>query len=209
MRTISGLYAVTPDEVDTARLIARTAAAIAGGARLVQYRNKTADQRLRREQAAALLALCRRGHVPLIVNDHVGLALDIGADGVHLGRDDGAVAHARAKLGTGRILGVSCYDDIARAVSARSDGADYVAFGGFFPSSTKPGITPSSPEILARAKEACGLAVVAIGGITVANGASLVAAGADALAVITALYGAPDVTSAARSLCALFDGNRS
>lgn len=209
MRTISGLYAVTPDEIDTAKLIERTAAAVAGGARLVQYRNKTASDRLRREQAIALAAVCRPAHVPLIINDHVDLALDIGADGVHLGRDDGEVARARAKLGTGRIVGVSCYDDIARAVRARVEGADYVAFGGFFPSSTKPGIAPSSPAILARAKEACGLAVIAIGGITAANGAALVAAGADALAVISALYGAPDVKSAALALCALFDGTRS
>ena len=201
---IRGLYAVTPDEPDTQRLCALVEAAVRGGARLVQYRNKTAPEALRREQAAALLAICRRYGVPLIVNDHLELALAIGADGLHLGRDDGNPAEARARL-PDAIIGVSCYDEIARAEAARAAGADYVAFGRFFPSTTKPGNIRASLELVAEAKRRVGLPVVGIGGITLENAPSLVRGGVDALAVVSALFDSPDVEATARRFADLYE----
>ena len=203
-KAISGLYAVTPDSDDTAALLAMTEAAIAGGARLVQYRHKTAGTVLRRAQAVALLELCRRHDTLFIVNDHVELAVEIGAPGVHIGRDDGLLQSARARLGPGVVIGVSCYREMARARAAAQDGADYIAFGGFYPSRVKPGAGGASPSLLTEAR-ALGLPVVAIGGITPDNAPSLIDAGADAVAVITALYAAPDVEAAARRFSNLFE----
>ena len=204
-RLVCGLYAVTPDEPDTKRLAALVAQAAAGGARLVQYRNKTASAALRAEQGQALLEVCRRANVALIINDDLELAERIGADGVHLGREDGDLARARARL-PGALLGASCYSDIARARAAKRLGADYVAFGSFFASTTKPGATRAPLAIIAEARRAVGLPVVAIGGITLENTPSLLAAGVDAVAVISALFGAPDVRAAAAQFAALFAG---
>ncbi|MGH8621167.1 MAG: thiamine phosphate synthase, partial [Burkholderiales bacterium] len=136
---ISGLYAVTLDRADTSSLIAAVEAALAGGACLVQYRNKSADPVLRLAQARALLALCRKFRAPLIVNDHLDLALAVEADGLHLGAGDGSLAAARERLGRASILGASCYDRLELALEAERLGADYVAFGSFYPSSVKPG----------------------------------------------------------------------
>jgi len=204
---IAGLYAVTPDEADTARLARMVEAAVAGGARLVQYRNKTAPPGLRIEQARALLAVCRSARVPLIVNDHPDIAAAVGADGIHLGRDDGDVAAARARF-PGALLGVSCYDEIGRARDAKRLGADYVAFGRFFPSVTKPGTIRASLALVAQAKREVGLPIVAIGGITLENAPPLLAGGVDALAVISALFGSSDVRSAASRFAALFTEER-
>ena len=204
MRTISGLYAVTLDLADTALLLAKTQDALAGGARLVQYRNKAADENLRRDQAAALRELCRRYSTTLIINDHVELAREIDADGVHIGADDAAVAAARARLGSGKIIGASCYNDLQRARSAAAQGADYVAFGSFFASSVKPGAVRAPLSILQAARQQLGLPMVAIGGITLDNAGELINAGADAIAVISALFAAPDVERAAREFCNLF-----
>ncbi|MCC6535208.1 MAG: thiamine phosphate synthase [Burkholderiales bacterium] len=201
-RAISGLYAVTPDEADTARLCALVSAALAGGAQLVQYRNKTAGETLRLEQARALLPICAAAQVPLIINDDTELAAAIVAPGLHLGRDDGDVAAARARL-PHALLGVSCYGDIARAVDARKQGADYVAFGSFFASTTKPGATRAPLALVSEAKRTIALPVVAIGGITLDNAAELLRAGVDALAVISALFDAADVAGAARKFAAL------
>jgi thiamine-phosphate pyrophosphorylase len=201
--TIAGLYAVTPDEADTAGLARMVEAAVAGGARLVQYRNKTASPALRVEQARALLTVCRSAQVPLIVNDHPDIAAAVGADGIHLGRDDGDVAATRARF-PGALLGVSCYDDIERAREARRFGADYVAFGRFFPSLTKPGTIRASLGLVAQARREVGLPIVAIGGITLENAPGLLAGGVDALAVISALFGSSDVRGAARGFAALF-----
>jgi len=165
MRTtprIKGLYAVTPDSTDTALLLEQVLAAIEGGAALVQYRNKPAGETLRREQASALLALCRRRNVPLIINDHLDLCLAIDADGLHLGGTDGDIAAARSQLGTDRILGVSCYDRFELAVQAKDMGADYVAFGSCFPSATKPAAVRAPLHLFGLAKRP-GVAVVAIG----------------------------------------------
>jgi thiamine-phosphate pyrophosphorylase len=203
-RKIKGLYAVTPDSDDTSSLLAMTEAAIAGGARLVQYRHKTAGPELRRAQAIALLELCRRHDALLIVNDYVDLAAEIGAPGVHIGRDDGLLQTARARLGPDIVIGVSCYREMERARAAAQGGADYIAFGGFYPSRVKPGAGCASPSLLTETRS-LGLPVVAIGGITPDNAPALIHAGADAVAVITALYAAPDVEAAARRFSHLFE----
>lgn len=200
-----GLYVLTdstliPDE----KLIPAVAAAIAGGAVMVQYRDKSDDADKRRWEAQDLVNLCRPVGVPLIINDDVALAAAVGAAGVHLGRDDGDITSARAALGPGAIIGVSCYNELERAVAAEAAGADYVAFGSFYPSTIKPGAVRATIELLHQAKERLRLPVVAIGGINADNGARLVAAGADLLAVISGVFGHTDVRAAARHLADLF-----
>lgn len=203
-RAVRGLYAVTPDTADTDRLVAQVESAITGGARLIQYRNKAADPTLRLAQARALKAVCERLGAALVVNDHLDIALACEADGVHLGGDDGSIAQARAALGTGRLLGVSCYRSVELAVAAVRDGADHVAFGSFFLSRVKPGAVRAPVDLLAQAKRTLDVPVVAIGGITADNAPPLVAAGADALAVISAVFEATDVVAAAARFKTLF-----
>ena len=206
VHVVRGLYAVTPDTVDTPWLVAAVQSAVRGGARVVQYRNKTADAVLRRAQAAALATALAGTSARYIVNDDPELARSVRAHGVHLGEDDGDVARARALLGREALIGVSCYDDPERAKELVRAGADYVAFGSFFASGVKPGARRASPALL-REAAGLGVPVVAIGGITAANAASLRDAGADAVAVISAVFGAPDAASierAARSIAALF-----
>ena len=203
-RRLRGLYAITPETADPAKLERLARAALAGGARLLQYRAKRLAPHLRLAQARALLAACREAGVPFIVNDDLELALAVGADGLHLGRDDGDPRAARQRL-PGAILGVSCYADPDRAVAAARDGADYVGIGSVFDSPTKPGAPRSGLAAIAEARRRSGLPVAAIGGISAANGAQAVAAGADMLAVISALFDAPDVTAAARALSRPFD----
>ena len=197
-----GLYLVTPDETDTARLLARVLPLLPY-ARCLQYRNKAASASTRREQATALLSACLEAGVPLVVNDDVALAADIGADGVHLGEHDGGLPAARAILGEAALIGTSCYDDLTRAERAAADGADYIAFGAFFPSPTKPNARRATPRLLRDAAR-FGLPRVAIGGITPDNAAPLVAAGADLIAVISGVFDAPDPVAAARACAALF-----
>jgi len=199
----AGLYALTPDEPDTAVLVAKVRAAIAGGAVAVQYRNKPADPARRAEQARALAALCRAASVPLVVNDDVELALAVDAAGVHLGRDDGDLAAARGRLGSGRLLGASCYDRLELAERAVIAGADYVAFGAVFASPTKPAAVRAPLALLGAARR-LGRPVVAIGGITLENAPDAIAAGADALAVITALFDVGDIAARARTFSDLF-----
>jgi thiamine-phosphate pyrophosphorylase len=203
-RRLAGLYAITPEDRDTARLVRKVRECLEGGARAVQYRAKGLDPERLREQAHALAALCRAKHVPFIVNDSVEVALEVGADGVHLGREDGDMRAARTRIGS-RILGVSCYDDARRARDAVAAGADYVGIGSVFPSATKPGAVRAPLGLLAEAKVASGLPVVAIGGITVVNAGEAIAAGADMVAVISALFDAPDVRAAARAFARLFN----
>lgn len=202
---IAGLYAITPDIADTRDLLLRTRAALSGGARALQYRNKTASPALRREQALALQALCMEFTIPLIINDHLDLALAVDAAGLHLGGDDGDIAAARARLGPGKLLGASCYDRIELAHSAVAAGADHIAFGSFFASSVKPDAVRPPLDLITRAKQQFRLPVVAIGGITPHNAPQLIAAGVDAIAVISAVFTAPDVAAAAREFQALFE----
>lgn len=202
---VRGLYAVTPDTEDTAKLAGMVSEAIAGGATLVQYRNKVATPELRFEQATTLLRICRDGNALLIVNDDTDLAVRIGARGLHLGREDGNIAAARARL-PDALIGASCYRDIGNALEAKRQGADYVAFGSFFASPTKPSAVRSPLSTIGDAKRAVGLPVVAIGGITIENTPQLIAAGVDAVAVITALFSAPSIRRAAEGFTALFAG---
>jgi thiamine-phosphate pyrophosphorylase len=201
-----GLYAITDDRLTAGEhLLPNVEQALIGGAWLVQYRNKTLSLTEQRAEAKALLVLCRRYGVRLIINDDLELALAIGADGVHLGRDDGDIAAARARLQPGGILGVSCYNNWAIAVKAVRAGADYIAFGAFFPSATKPQAARATPDLIRRAKQELSIPVVAIGGITPNNSAELIDAGIDMLAVITAVFGQPDIRAAARSFAELFN----
>jgi len=196
---LRGLYAVTPEESRTERLIALVTAALDGGARLVQYRAKAVGPETRAEQARALVALCRARAVPLIVNDDLQLALAVNADGVHLGRDDGDPRLARQLMPSG-IVGVSCYDQPDRAVAAAAAGADYVGIGSLFPSATKPGAIRAPLRLIAQTRAVAGLPVAGIGGITADNAALAVDAGADMIAVVGALFQAPDVAQAAQAL---------
>jgi len=206
--SISGLYALTPDLGDTDALTARVAAALAGGATAIQYRNKSASPDLRLEQALALRRLCAVRGTILIVNDDVELASAVDADGVHLGRDDASVAAARERLGPLALIGASCYDSLVRAEAAIATGADYVAFGSFFASAVKPDAVRADTSLLSVAKMRWNVGVVAIGGITAANAGSLLAAGADSVAVLSAVFGAADVKAAARDIALLFSRAR-
>ncbi len=199
-----GLYAITPDDrPDADTLLEDVRAALAGGARTVQYRAKQPSA-LQRETALRLRGLCLKYSACFIVNDDPMLALDVAADGVHLGRRDASVSHARKLLGDNAIVGVSCYDELERVRRAEASGASYVALGAFYPSLTKPDAARAPLELLARATSQTKLPVVAIGGITPDNGAPLVAAGAHALAAIHGLFGGDAVEAAARAYAALF-----
>ena len=200
---IRGLYAITPDLDDTAHLCTLIEASLDGGAALVQYRNKNADAELRATQAGQLLALCRRHGVPLIIHDQTDLCLALGADGVHLGRDDGDIASVRAMLGD-KLLGVSCYASFEQAQSAQAQGADYVAFGSCFGSNTKPDAVRAPLTLFTRATRELTVPVVAIGGITADNARLALDAGADSIAVIDALFGAANVQQAATRFSTLF-----
>jgi len=202
-----GLYLVTPNWDDTDRLLAATESGLRGGAVLVQYRHKDAGPALRLEQATALLALCRRYGRKLVVNDHLELCMRIDADGVHVGGTDAAPALARRVLGPGKIVGASCYGELALAHAAQEAGASYAAFGGFYPSPVKKYDFVTSPDILETAHAQLRLPLLVIGGMTPENAAPLVARGADMVAAITAVYGDPAPGSAARRVGGLFGGD--
>jgi thiamine-phosphate pyrophosphorylase len=204
---ITGLYLLTPDWDDTPRLLTATAAALAAGVRVLQYRHKQAAAALRHAQAVALRALTRDHGALLLVNDDAALAAAVGADGVHLGRDDAAPALAHAQLPPDALVGASCYDDFGRAQAAAAQGADYVAFGSVFASATKPQAVRTPLALFARAR-AAGLHAVAIGGIDAGNIAQVAVAGAQAAALISAVYDAPDPGAAARRLIEEFQQGR-
>ncbi len=202
---LHGLYAITDSTLITPEaMISAVGMAIQGGARAIQYRDKSSDQARRQWEANDLINVCRSLHVPLIINDDVELAASIGADGIHLGQDDADLQAARTQMGEHAIIGISCYNSLERAIEAETVGADYVAFGRFFPSATKPDAIQASPELLTQAKARLQIPVVAIGGITPDNGGSLVTAGADALAVIHGVFGQQDITAAAARYADLF-----
>ena len=199
---LRGLYAITPDIADRGRLRELVGQALAGGIAALQYRCKSLPSSQRLEEATALAALCQAKHTPFIVNDDPGIAVAAGADGAHLGKDDGDLAAARATLGA-KLLGVSCYDSLEAARAAVAAGADYVAFGSVFSSPTKPAAVRAPLALFARAKP-LGVPLVAIGGITLDNAPQLLAAGADGLAVISDLFDAPDIRDRARAYGKLF-----
>ncbi len=204
-----GLYAITAacgsettGEPET--LVANVERAITGGAHMVQYRDKTASAKQRQERAAALCTLCAEYRVPLIINDDAALAGALRADGVHLGERDMPIGEARAMLGEHAIIGVSCYDDISRALKAWQAGADYIAFGSFSPSPTKPDAVRATLDLLMRARAALPIPICAIGGIMPANAAPLIRAGADLVAIISGVFAQTDPEAAAREVAALF-----
>ncbi len=202
--SVAGLYAITPDLADTSELLRKVRLALQGGARVLQYRNKIADAALQLRQASALRDITREFNTTFIVNDDATLAAQVDADGVHLGGEDGSVAAARALLGETKLLGVSCYNRAPLALAAVQQGADYVAFGAFFPSSVKPEAVKAEVSMLRETRHEIHVPIVAIGGITQQNGAMLIEAGADSLAVISALWDAPDIEQAAKEFSTLF-----
>lgn len=201
---IKGLYAITPDTADTPLLVDMVRQAIAGGAQVVQYRNKLADAKLQHEQASALLPVCRQARMLLIINDDVALCQLLDADGVHLGGTDGDIAAARQLLGPDKVIGASCYDRLKLAEEAKAQGASYVAFGACFGSSTKPNAVAASLDLFAQAKH-LNLPMVAIGGITLQNVAQVKHAGADAVAVINALFSSKDIAATAKEFSQLLN----
>ena len=205
---IKGLYAITPDIADTDLLLQKVEAALQGGINMLQYRNKLANHKLQTQQARALLPLCRQYNVPLIINDSVKLCLTLGADGVHLGTDDGNLAEVRARIGKDKLLGASCYNRFDLALAAQQAGASYVAFGACFASSTKPNAPVAGLELFTRAKTELNIPTVAIGGINLQNAPSVTQAGADAIAVINAIFNAnftlSDVKTATQQFAQLF-----
>jgi len=204
-RSLRGLYVIADAQTlgDTG-LADKVAAAIKGGAAIVQYRDKRPHQDQMEANARQLLDLCQEHRVTFIVNDAVELAARIGAHGVHLGKDDLGVKQARALLGARTLIGVSCYDEFPRAELAEKLGADYIAFGRFYPSATKPLAVQAEIELLHRARSHIHVPVCAIGGITVDNGGALIQAGADMLAVVQGVFGESDITLAAQKFQHLF-----
>lgn len=212
--SLRGLYAITPENPDGARLMADVEAALAGGCRIVQYRDKTSPAPERVARAHALRHLTQAYNARLVINDDMALAFLVKADGVHLGREDGNLFAARAILGPEKILGASCYADFSAAQRAAAAGADYVAFGAVYPSPTKPNATSAAVALFFQAKNTLaaprrkypwGTASCAIGGITLDNAPALIAAGADLLAVITDLFSAPDIAARAAAYQHLFE----
>ena len=201
---IRGLYIIADTEVITQDLVTSVTNAIEGGASVVQYRDKGEDSKKRLREASSLCAVCQKHGIPFIVNDDVELALQSGADGVHLGKNDAAIESVRAQLGADTIIGISCYNEMKRASDAVAAGADYIAFGSFYLSATKPEAASANHTLLTLANQDFSLPIVAIGGITPANGARLITAGADALAVITGVFATADIRSAAEDYAALF-----
>ncbi len=201
-----GLYGITPQALlaDDRRLLEAVDAALEGGMAWLQYRAKNLPNEQRLRQARALRRLCHEHDAQLIVNDDVDLAIAAGADGVHLGREDGAIAEARRRLGADALIGASCYDRLELARQALDQGADHVAFGRFFPSSTKPHAVQAPVDLLAQARRELDCPICAIGGITADNGAQLIEAGADLLAVVEGLFSAEDIGQRARQFTRLW-----
>ena len=201
---MKGLYLVTPDWDDTERLVAVSEQAIRGGASLLQYRHKTASDTLRHDQATALLKLCRRLNVQLIINDHLDLCEAIDADGIHVGGTDASVASMRARLGASKIVGASCYGDLQLARAAQASGASYVAFGGFYPSRVKKYAVTTAPAIITLALNELNLPICVIGGMTPENSRVLIDHGAHMVAAISSVYSADDAHSAATHFSQMF-----
>ncbi|MHB1083261.1 MAG: thiamine phosphate synthase [Thiobacillus sp.] len=200
-----GVYAITPETGNTEQLLVQVEAALAGGVAAVQYRDKSTDVAIRHEQASELAALCHQYNVPLIINDDLRLADLCDADGVHLGRDDGSLREARIILGKDKLIGASCYQSLELAQAAQASGANYIAFGSFFPSPTKPAAGRADVGLLREATQTIHIPIIAIGGITLANASQLLDAGSDGLAILSALFDAPDIRAAAHDLNQLFN----
>jgi len=202
---LRGVYAITDENLLVGpALFSAVEEALRAGLALLQYRNKSADWHSKCAEAAKLLQLCRHYNTPLLINDDVELCLEVGAAGVHLGQADTKLVEARQRLGEDAIIGITCHSDLSLALRAQAAGADYVAFGRFYPSRTKPHAPPASIHVLQQAKAQLSIPIVAIGGINTENGQALVTAGASMLAVIHSLFASPDVEAEGRALNALF-----
>lgn len=205
-KLLAGLYAITDDSItDPERMIQCVEQALSGGARIIQFRDKSTLPDPRLYLCTAIRKLTRQANAIFIVNDDVELAKQVNADGVHLGKEDINLPDARKQLGQGRLIGISCYNQFERAEDAANQGADYVAFGSFFSSTTKPGAVKADIHLLQKARQELDIPVVAIGGITIENGRSLIKAGADMLAVIDGLFGQADIEATARRFTSLFE----
>jgi len=204
-KKFTGLYAITDASVNNSqKIILNVEQALRGGARVIQYRDKSSNQQQRLETCHAIRQLTDEFDAVFIVNDDIELALTTEADGVHLGQDDTCLTDARKQLGENAIIGVSCYNRFDLAEQATKEGANYIAFGRFFPSLTKPDAVTAKPDLLARAKQELNIPVVAIGGITVENGGALIKAGADMLAVVDSIFGQSNIEAAAKGYQHLF-----
>jgi len=201
---ISGIYAITPDLIDTTNLVMLTQQVLISGVQLVQYRNKIANNTVKLEQATLLSNLCHEFNTPLIINDDLDLAIKVGADGVHLGIEDITVVEARRRLGPEKIIGASCYNQLRYAIEAENCGADYVAFGSFYASSTKPGAVSAPISLLCQAKQHLQIPVVAIGGIDSENIVELIYKGADAIAVSRSIFNSINTQLETKKLSCIF-----
>lgn len=203
---LRGLYAITDSELLKGKLLPYVEAALKGGARLLQYRDKSSDEARRLREAEALRELCNRYGAALIINDDAELAARLGV-GLHLGQGDGSLSVARALLGRKAIIGGTCHAQLELAEAAAKEGASYVAFGRFFNSTTKPGAPAADAELLTAAKAKINLPIIAIGGVTLDNAPELIAHGASMVAVVHGLFGADsaaEVERSARAFSALF-----
>jgi thiamine-phosphate pyrophosphorylase len=208
---LKGLYAITDKKlIPRKSFVEMVEKAIRGGAKIIQLREKDTPEEEIIRLGHGLLEVTRRYGVPLIINDSPKLAREIGADGVHLGREDPAIFEARGLLGSKAIVGVSCYGDIERGLRAEREGADYVVFGTPFFTPTKPDRKPTPFEVLREAKrKITKVPVFAIGGITKENTKLVLETGVDGIAVITSVFGSPDPEKAARDLARLLERNPS
>ena len=209
MNSLNGLYAITDARlIPDAQFATRIELALKGGARIIQYRDKSNDHIKRTLQATILKQLCDQYQALCIINDDIDLALEIKAHGLHIGRDDGELSVIRQRLGEDKIIGVSCYNQLALAQVAEQQGADYVAFGSFFSSPTKPDAPAASLDLLTQARTQINIPICAIGGITLNNAAQLLEAGVDMLAVISDVFGHEDVFSASESFKTLIEKHK-
>ena len=191
---LTGLYAITDSALMPGeRLMEKTEAELRGGCRILQYRNKNANSTDRKREAGLLRTLCHRYQSLLIINDDMELALQVGADGIHIGQSDTSLAQVRKQVGDQIIVGISCHDNITLALQAQQGGASYVAFGRFFESHTKPHAPAADVAVLSRAKKTLKIPIVAIGGITRDNAMRVITQGADMIAVIHDLFSPNDV----------------
>ena len=208
MTKLSGLYAITDSKLMGSDLISKTEQAILGGINILQYRNKTAPLEQQEQEALKLVQLCKKNNVLFLVNDNVELALKVNADGVHLGQQDTPLQKAREQLGKDKVIGVTCHDKIELAVEAQKNGADYVAFGRFFNSETKPSASPAELSLLSESKKSISIPIVAIGGITQETAVLLLEEGVDMLAVIHGIFAQDDILGATRQFVGIIDSTK-
>lgn len=206
---LRGLYAITDSTLlPQGHLVKAVEEAIKGGACVIQYRDKSASAHIRKQQALELSELCKSYQIPFIINDNIELAKEVGATGVHLGKNDVTIEEARKLLGNHALIGISCYNSLEQARAAEAAGASYIAFGSFYSSPTKPDAVKADLYLLQEAKRKLKIPLVAIGGITIDNGTSLIEAGADMLAVINAVFGQTEIEKACRGFSHLFAKNK-